>query len=85
MIASIHEQAMDGAPVQWALFKVYLNTQVVSQKLILWSEIFVADDEDAEEEEEGRGQEQDKDRVLLALLLPTLMLLLSLLKCLQVF
>jgi hypothetical protein len=43
-----------------------------------------ADDEEAEEEE-GRGEDLHKDQALLALLLPTLLLLLSLLKCLEVF
>ena len=42
-----------------------------------------ADDEEVEEEE-GRGEDLHKEQALLALLLPTLLLLLSLLKCLQV-
>nr|XP_024360975.1 uncharacterized protein LOC112275138 isoform X1 [Physcomitrium patens] len=40
------------------------------------------DDEDTEEDE-GRGEDFHKEQALLALLLPTLILLLSLLKCLQ--
>lgn len=45
----------------------------------------VAADDEETEEEEGRGEDLHKDQAQLALLQPTLLLLLSLLKCLQVF